>query len=115
MGFLQKIHAVLGSSKTAFESCLTNFESVQALESNSDALDRLIPDVDSALPLLLVIVLCLAIDENSGYVAILAKELLFPDRALLSKLLGKPNDVQEVWDHHSELLEAHQVLLLSVA
>ena len=107
MGLLQEIHAVLRSSKATFKSNLSNFESIEALESNGNALDRLIPDIDRALPLLLVVVLGLAIDEDSGYLSILAKELVLPHSALLSVLFGKTDDVQQVRDDHPELLEAH--------
>ena len=114
VGLLQEIHAVLGGSKATFESDLTNFESVEALESNGDALNGLIPDVDSALPLLLIVVFGLAVDEDPGYLSILPEKFLFPHSTLLAVLLGKPDDIEEIRDDHSELLETHQVVFLSV-
>jgi hypothetical protein len=73
VSLLQEVHAVLGSAEAALEGALPNFESIQALESHSHALDGVEPDVDCALSLLLVVVLRLAVDQHPLNLAKLAK------------------------------------------
>lgn len=108
MGFFQEVHAVLRRAKTTFESPAPNFEAVEALESYAHALYILIPDIDCTLTLLLIVVFGLAVDDNPGYLSILSKEFVFPQVAFLRVLPGDPDDVEEVWNDHPELLEAHQ-------
>jgi hypothetical protein len=56
----------------------------------------------------------LAVDEDPCYLSILAEKLFLPQCGFLAVFLGDTNHIQEVGNDHSELLEAHQVLFLSV-
>lgn len=89
-------------------------KSIQALESNSHIDFILIPDVNSALSLLLVKVLGIVINKHSLNLSKLSEESCLPHRLLLGELPWQPDDIEEVWNDHPELLQLEQVGLLEV-
>lgn len=113
LSFFQEIHAVLWGAKTTFESRVawssSNFQTVKAFEGYCDVNRRVIPNIHSALSLLFVVVFGIIVYQNSRNISVLPKKLLHFDHVFVSVLFGEPNDVKQIWYHHSELLKFRQV------
>jgi len=82
-----------------------DFEAVQALESHGNVDGGFVPDIDSTLALLLVVVFGEIVYQNSSYLSILAKEFVLAQYLLLAIFSRESDDVEQVWNDHSKLLE----------
>ena len=124
----EEIEAVFGCSKTALQNCRLSVglrrvvlhlarrldsESIEALEGNGDVDFTLVPDVNSALSLLLIEVFGVVIDEHSRNFAKLTKKSWLSYYVLLSELPRQSDHVQEVRNDHPKLLHLHQICLFA--
>ena len=121
-GFLEKIDAILGGTEAAFQSRrrvevallagVAHSQAVETFECDGHVDGCLIPNVDCALALLVIIILGEIVDKNPLDFPILAKESRELQNVLLTIFLGQTDHVEEVWDHHAELLELQKLGLV---